>query len=45
MVVVPRTALDAPLWASMTGILIGGALLMICGLASVLFVRDACLVI
>jgi signal transduction histidine kinase len=38
VVVVPRTALDAPLWASMTGILTGGALLMICGLASVLFV-------
>jgi signal transduction histidine kinase/CheY-like chemotaxis protein len=38
VVLVPRTALDAPLWASMTGILTGGALLMICGLAAVLFV-------
>jgi signal transduction histidine kinase len=38
VIVVPRTALDATLWASMTGILTGGALLMICGLAAVLFV-------
>ena len=38
VIVVPRTALDAPLWASMAGILAGGAVLMICGLAAVLFV-------
>jgi signal transduction histidine kinase len=38
VVVVPRFALDAPLRASMTGVLIGGALLMLCGLAAVLLV-------
>jgi signal transduction histidine kinase/ActR/RegA family two-component response regulator len=38
VVVVPRATLDAPLGASMTAILIGGALLMLCGLAAVLFV-------
>ena len=38
MIVVPTSILDAPLWASMTAILIGGALLMISGLAAVLFV-------
>jgi signal transduction histidine kinase/ActR/RegA family two-component response regulator len=36
IVVVPRAALDAPLRASMTGVLVGGGLLMICGLAAVL---------
>jgi signal transduction histidine kinase/ActR/RegA family two-component response regulator len=38
VIVVPRAALDAPLQASMAGFLAGGALLMICGLAAVLFV-------
>jgi signal transduction histidine kinase/CheY-like chemotaxis protein len=38
VVVIRRAALDAPLWASMTGILTGGALLMICGLSAVWFV-------
>ena len=38
VIVVPTSILDAPLWASMTAILIGGALLMISGLAAVLFV-------
>lgn len=37
-VVVPRAALDAPPRASMAGLLLGGALLMACGLAAVLFV-------
>ncbi len=38
VVVVPRFALDAPLRASIAGVLIGGALLMLCGLAAVLLV-------
>ena len=38
VIVVPTSILDAPLRASMTAILIGGALLMISGLAAVLFV-------
>ena len=38
IVVVPRTVLDAPLFASMTGVSIGAALLIICGLAAVLVV-------
>jgi len=38
VVVLPRALLDAPLRASMTGVLIGGALLMLCGLAAVLTV-------
>ncbi len=38
VIVVPTSILDAPLWASMAAILIGGALLMISGLAAVLFV-------
>jgi len=38
VVVVPPVALDAPLRASVTGVLIGGALLMLCGLAAVLLV-------
>ena len=38
VVVVPRATLDAALGASMIGILVGGVLLMICGLAAVLFV-------
>jgi len=38
VIVVPRQALDAPLRASMTGVLTGGALLMLCGLAAVLVI-------
>jgi signal transduction histidine kinase len=38
VVVVPTAVLDAPLRASMTGVLTGGGLLMICGLVAVLFV-------
>jgi signal transduction histidine kinase/ActR/RegA family two-component response regulator len=38
IIVVPRSALDAPLDASMAAILIGGALLMICGHVAVVFV-------
>jgi signal transduction histidine kinase/ActR/RegA family two-component response regulator len=38
VVVVPHSILDAPLWNSMAAILAGGALLMISGLAAVLFV-------
>jgi signal transduction histidine kinase/ActR/RegA family two-component response regulator len=38
VVVVPRAVLDAPLGASMTGVLGGGVLLMLCGLAAVLLV-------
>jgi len=38
VVVMPRAALDAALVASMTGILTGGVLLLICGLGVVLFV-------
>jgi len=38
VVVVTRETLDAPLRASMTGMLIGGGLLMLCGLAAVLVV-------
>jgi signal transduction histidine kinase/CheY-like chemotaxis protein len=38
VIVVPRTTLDAALIASMTGILTGGVLLMLCGLAAVFFV-------
>jgi signal transduction histidine kinase len=38
VIVVPRAVLDAPLFASMTGVSIGGALLMLCGLVAVLFV-------
>ena len=38
VVVVPSATLDAALVASMTGILVGGTLLMLCGLAAVLFV-------
>ena len=38
VVVVPAATLDAALGASMAAILVGGALLMICGLAAVLFV-------
>jgi signal transduction histidine kinase/CheY-like chemotaxis protein len=37
-VIVPRAILDGPLRASMAAILTGGTLLMICGLAAVLFV-------
>ena len=36
IVVVPGAVLDAPLRASMTGVLVGGGLLMVCGLAAVL---------
>ena len=36
VVVVTQEALDAPLRASMAGVLIGGGLLMLCGLAAVL---------
>jgi signal transduction histidine kinase/ActR/RegA family two-component response regulator len=36
VVVVPRAALDAPLRTSMAGVLTGGVLLMLCGLAAVL---------
>ena len=36
VVVVTQEALDAPLHASMAGLLIGGGLLMLCGLAAVL---------
>ncbi len=38
VIAVPRTTLDAALIASMTGILTGGALLMVCGLIAVFFV-------
>jgi len=38
VIAVPRAVLDAPLGASMTGILIGGVLLMMSGLFAVLFV-------
>ena len=38
VLVVPRTALDAPLRNSMFGVLTGGAVLMLCGLAAVLLV-------
>jgi signal transduction histidine kinase/CheY-like chemotaxis protein len=38
VIVVPRATLDAALIASMTGILTGGVLLMICGLVAVRFV-------
>ena len=38
VVVVPTAVLDAPLWASIAGVLTGGGLLMICGLVAVLFV-------
>jgi len=38
VVVVPRSLLDAPLFASMTGVSVGGALLIVCGLIAVLFV-------
>ena len=38
IIVVPRAALDAPLVASMTGVLTGGLLLMLCGLVAVLSV-------
>ncbi len=38
VVVVPHAVLDAPLRASITGVLTGGALLMLCGLAAVLLV-------
>ena len=38
VVVVPHAVLDAPLDASMTGVLIGGVLLMLCGLGAVLVV-------
>jgi signal transduction histidine kinase len=38
VVVVPRATLDAAIGASLTAILTGGALLMACGLAAVLFV-------
>jgi signal transduction histidine kinase len=38
VIVVPRAVLDAPLRASMAGVLIGGGLLMLCGLAAVLLV-------
>lgn len=38
IIVVPRTVLDAPRFASLTGVSIGGALLIICGLAAVLIV-------
>jgi signal transduction histidine kinase len=37
VIVVPRAGLDTPLRASMRALLIGGALLMACGLAAVLF--------
>jgi signal transduction histidine kinase len=38
VVVVPRSALDAPKRTSMAGMLTGGALLMLCGLAAVLVI-------
>lgn len=38
VIVVPRSVLDAPVRASMTGLLTGGAVLMICGLAAVLVI-------
>ncbi len=38
VVVVPRAVLDAPLRGSMRGVVIGGALLMICGLVMALLV-------
>jgi signal transduction histidine kinase/ActR/RegA family two-component response regulator len=38
VVVIPSSALDAALIASMTAILTGGAILMLCGLTAVLFV-------
>jgi signal transduction histidine kinase/ActR/RegA family two-component response regulator len=38
VVVVPRAVLDAPLGASMSGVLIGGVLLMLCGLGAVLVI-------
>jgi signal transduction histidine kinase/ActR/RegA family two-component response regulator len=38
VVVVPRATLDAPVVASTVAILTGGALLMMCGLAAVMFV-------
>jgi signal transduction histidine kinase len=38
VIVVPRAVLDAPLQGSMTGVLIGGVLLMLSGLAAVLLV-------
>jgi signal transduction histidine kinase/ActR/RegA family two-component response regulator len=38
VVAVPRSVLDAPLGASLTGVLIGGVLLVLCGLGAVLVV-------